>query len=364
MGKKIYIAENPYVMYKIIIKAFLNKTEQRDLIIADNIEALLPLFDTIKKFGLFDQLFFYHYDKNDKYHTMKVERGNNLFSSLWFFLKRYVRATIHQKELAKDEQLNNIDFSAYDEIYCSDFDVSRINGYLAVKKIDYILMEHAKYVFNNENIGLVYNTVTYIASFLERLHIITGIRIATKYCKYVEVHENKDLGRCLGLKQIKIWNVDEAISRLSDEDRNTIYKIYSTAYQLQIDSAKKYNLLLTNPLYKDGFVDSLEAQKAFYHKIYDSYLKDYPLMIKPHPRDDCDYSEVFSEAVIVDNGISSEILNFSSELKLHKALTFYSTSINAFKDKADKTQYLSISDVEARQNEFLLKFNNEWRKVK
>lgn len=362
MGRLLYVAENPYVMYKIIIKVFLNHKEKSDIIIADNIESLLPLAKVIEEMELFHNVFLYRYDKNDKYHTMHVERGKNIVTAFLFFLKRYGGATLQQKQLKNDEQLRSIDFSVYDEIYTSDFDVSRINGYLAVNKIPYTLMEHAKYVFDEKNIGIVYNMATYVAGFLERLHLVTGIRIASKYCEAVEVHDGKNLGKCLKLKQIKVWDVDKAISQLNAKERDAIYQVYSKAYGLDLDSTKKYNLLLTNPLALDEVVDGMEAQMEFYRRVRNVYLEEeYPLIVKPHPRDKCDYGKVFPDAVIVNKDISSEIMKFNSGLKLHKAFTFYSTSVEAFKEKADKVEYISPSEPEARQSDFLMKFNEEWR---
>lgn len=363
MHKNLYVSENPYIMYKIIIKAFINKDEKRDLIIADNIDSMLPLADVLKEFKLFERIYIYRYNRLDKYHSMTVERGKNVFTSFLMFMKRYWSATFHQKDLKEDEQLKKVDFYVYNEIYTSDFDVSRINGYLAVNKIYYTLMEHAKYVFDKQNIGLVYNLCTYIAYFLERIHLLTGIRIASQYCRFVEVHEKKNLGKCMKLKKLKVWNIDQEIAKLSVEEKDSIYKIYAKAYQLDLDYSKKYNLLLTNPLALDGVVESIEAQKECYNKIYQEYLDDaYPLIIKPHPRDTCLYDEVFPNAIIVNKDISSEIMNFSSKLKIQKALTFYSTSVEAFKNQAKNIEFISASEPEARQSEFLIKFNKEWRK--
>ena len=241
MHKNLYVSENPYIMYKIIIKAFINKDEKRDLIIADNIDSMLPLADVLKEFKLFERIYIYRYNRLDKYHSMTVERGKNVFTSFLMFMKRYWSATFHQKDLKEDEQLKKVDFYVYNEIYTSDFDVSRINGYLAVNKIYYTLMEHAKYVFDKQNIGLVYNLCTYIAYFLERIHLLTGIRIASQYCRFVEVHEKKNLGKCMKLKKLKVWNIDQEIAKLSVEEKDSIYKIYAKAYQLDLDYSKKYN---------------------------------------------------------------------------------------------------------------------------
>ena len=113
-------------MYKIIIKAFINKDEKRDLIIADNIDSMLPLADVLKEFKLFERIYIYRYNRLDKYHSMTVERGKNVFTSFLMFMKRYWSATFHQKDLKEDEQLKKVDFYVYNEIYTSDFDVSRI----------------------------------------------------------------------------------------------------------------------------------------------------------------------------------------------------------------------------------------------
>ena len=347
-------------MYKIFIKAFADKESQKDLIISDNVESMIPLINPIKKSGIFHKVFTYHYDSEDHIHSMQVKRGNNLFTTTIFFLKRYIQASIHQQDLAEDPQLRQINFMQYDEIFTSDFDVSRINGYLAVHQIPYTLMEHAKYVFNNQNIGLLYNCLTYISTFLDRLGFITGIRIATKFCEYVEVHENKNLGKCLRLKRIKEWNIDAYLKRLTKEDKHQIFCIYAEAYRIKLNMNNLYNLFLTNPLSKDYLVRTEKEQIEFYKKIVSQYLKsDIPLLIKPHPRDDADYKKYFEDTIIIPKEISSEVLILETDLHIKKAITFYSTSVEIFSEIAQEVQCIEKSEIDARSSSILKKFLQE-----
>lgn len=349
--KNLYVCEYPYVMYKILIKVMLSQDNKNDLIISDRILGMTEMCAALENSHLFESVKIYHYDPEDPYHNMKIKRSKNPFINLFYFYKRYIGATTHQKLLDNDDFLNNIDFSQYDNIYTTDFDVSRINGYLARKKYKYILMEHAKYVLNKDNIGLIYNFTTLIALLLDKVNLITGIRIASKYCEKIEVHDSTNLGWCLRFKNIIEWNVEENCNRLSPEDKNRLFCIYAQAYDFSYNDKVEYNLLLTNPLYKDNLVDSLEKQKDFFVRVVELYLNDGRiLMIKPHPRDNLDYKSIFDNAIIVPPGISSEILVFGSDLKLNCALTYYSTSIGIFDGIAEKVIQIERNEQDARKN--------------
>ena len=54
------------------------------------------------------------------------------------------------------------------------------------------------------------------------------------------------------------------------------------------------------------------------------------LVIKPHPRDEVDYSRKFPNAIIVNKVVTSEVLSFCASLKIDKVVTIYSTSISSF----------------------------------
>lgn len=347
--KRIYVCENPYVLYKILIKA-VNSCDDNDIIISDNMPQMQAVVPVLEKTDLFSKVMTFHYDPNDPYNTMKVQRSANAVLQLYYFVKRYFKATFHQKALRDIAELKSVNFQNYDSVYVSDFDVSIINGFLACNHIEYTMMEHGKYVFRKDNIGLVYNSLSWISYLLEKMHLVVGIRIATRFCKYVEVHENKDLGRCLKMKRIVEWNVDKAIKELSTEQKECIFSIYARAYDLTVDYKECYSLLLTNPLYLDGFVDSEEKQAIFYKEIVEKYMEGSThLLIKPHPRDRMDYRKHFPAAIIVNSSISSEILLFSRYLRLDCVLTFYSTSIHAFAGRAKKVICLANTEQEARK---------------
>lgn len=352
--KRIFVCENPYVLYKVLVKNITNKEDENDILISDNFPDLMRIHQALKETKIFKEVMSFHYEPNTKYNSMVVKRSDNAFVQLWLFLQRYWGNTFHQKKLKAVKELQRIDFSQYDQIFVSDFDVSIVNGYLAENKFEYTLMEHAKYVFRRDNVGLVYNTVTYMAHMLEKVGLITGIRIATKYCRCVEVSKNKDLGRCLGLKEIVEWDVDEQIKKISAQEKNQIFMIYANAYDIYIEKERQANLLLTNPLFLDGLVNSWEEQRKVYQWIIENnFEKESVIYIKPHPRDMMDYAHEFKNVEVIDKGVSAEVLQLSSELRFRKVLTFYSTSVNSFKGVAEEVVSLERTEEDARKSKIL-----------
>lgn len=153
-------------------------------------------------------------------------------------------------------------------------------------------------------------------------------------------------------KRITGWNVDKHVEALDMQQKDRIYQLYAESYGLKIDVNQTYDLLLTNPLYNDGFLISEERQINIYKDIIRDYFT-HPVLIKPHPRDNVDYQRYFPECIVIDKGISSELLSFNQNLRLGTAFTVYSTSCSAFQEKAERIIVLEDYRMPADQMESL-----------
>lgn len=333
MRRELYVCEYPYILYKVLIHAIQNPDIERDLIITDASQRLSPLCNEIRKSGLFRKVWFFDSTPYaDYYQLLYCQYPNETLKKYLFVLKNYIKMSLYQKKFKNMFFLFDIDFRTYDKIYCSDHQYV-INGYLAQNRIPFSLIEHARNVY--QYVKGPYNLFYYVLEKLEWTRVFGALRCTSKYCTEIVVNENKSMPSCTRRKKITEWNVENAIERLSSEQKECIFQLYANAYDLSIDYSQDYNLLLTNPLLNDGFVPSEENQVHFYKDLIAKHFSaEYPMLIKPHPRDTLNYRKYFSSAQVVSPEIASEILRFSSRLKIEKVLTLYSTSAESFRQEA------------------------------
>ncbi len=358
--KILYVCEYPYVLYKVLIKAALNKEDIMDIIITNRIEEMLNIVENIKKSRLFRNVYIFDLKSLKlKYDMQLYKRQKNVIKQRIYELKicKYFYHISNKKKL-KNLKIE-INFNQYDEIYCTDGGFA-IENYLTVNKIPHIMMEHAKDVHVRKNYSFLAGLFHYIEVMLDQYNITTGIGIASKYCTTLEI--NSDQGReqmpFVKKRKLLVWNVKEHIDQLPEEKREMILKIYMESYIKEFDYEQQYNLLLTNPLYIDGDVACEEEQIKVYQKIIKKYHLDdkCKLLIKPHPRDCTDYTKKI-DGILIDGMISAEILCISRKLKLNRVVALYSSSADAFINQANEV--IRIADNEEKGIIFCRKMLNK-----
>ncbi len=331
--KKIFICEYPYVLYKVLMKASLNKEDIYDIVITNRLEKMVDIIEKIKESKLFRNVYYFDIKKlNLKYYMSLHKRNKNVIKERMYQLKiwKYFY-DISCKQKLKDIKIE-IDFSQYDEIYCTD-GAFVIENYLTVNKIPHFMIEHAKDVYIKANYSALSSLFHYGEIILDKYHITTGIEIASQYCLGMEVNSDRGKDQLPFLKERKLlfWNVEEHLRQLSEKQRETILDIYMKSYVGNFDYDKVYNILLTNPLYIEGDLESEEDQIKVYQEIIKRNHLNHgcKLLIKSHPRDKTDYHGKL-EGILIDSMISSEILCISKKLKLNKVVTLYSSSAETF----------------------------------
>ena len=55
----LYICEYPYVLYKVLIKAALNKDDIYDIVITNRIEKMVQILEKIRESKLFRNVYFF-----------------------------------------------------------------------------------------------------------------------------------------------------------------------------------------------------------------------------------------------------------------------------------------------------------------
>ena len=350
--KKLYICEYPSVLYKTLIERMCDEENSYSLILSDARADLEPMVPVLRQSGLFERVeFFSSAPYKNYYDILTSYLPQSLVARYLKLLKNQLKMALYQKRFKEINFPFEIDFREYDKIICIDHPYV-INGYLNMNHIEYAIVEHGKSLYKRSTYPKAAAAYLYAFGILDKLHILPGIRTASRFCKEVIVDDATDISYCLHDKKITGWSVDEHINALDSEQKNRIFQLYAEAYGVKIDIGQTYDLLLTNPLFRDGFLPSEEKQIKLYKDLIRERLIS-PVLIKPHPRDTVDYKKYFSDCIVIDKSISSEILNFSQDLRLSTVLTVFSSSGPSFREKAEKVVMLEEFQMAAHQIETL-----------
>lgn len=346
--KELIVCEYPYILYKALIKEILSPTGGRDLMISDAVADMSTMIDPIRRLGLFEHVYFFDSSPYRNYYNLLYFKfPPNKFVKLLSILLNHWRITLQQHRFRQLSLPDGVDCRQYNSITCSDQPFV-LNAYLNNNKIGFRVMEHAKNAYQKKNFSVFQSMYVSFTAVLERLHIAKGIWCAAKYCKVLEVHENKELRGCTKHTQIQEWNIDKALGSLTEAQKDQLYQIYAEANGTVLDLAAKYDLLLTTPLAGDSFVPSEAMQIRFYRDIIKAHFAESRhILIKPHPRDTLDYVQYFPDCTVIAKGISAEIFNFCKDLRLRKVLTLCSSSAYSFQSKAEQIIILEPDILEA-----------------
>lgn len=333
--RKLYICECPYVLYKTLIERMGDEENSYSLILSDVVTDMKPMVPVLRQSGLFERVEFFPSEPyRDYYDLYYFHIPASTVKRALVLLKNYLLMVSRQKEFKEIAFPFDLDFTQYDKIICTDLPYI-INGYLSMNHMEYAITEHARYVYRKSFWTMQYSAFYAALDLLDNMHILTGMRTSSRFCKEIIVNDAMELTRVIRRKKVTCWNVGEHIEALDAQQKDQIFQLYAEAYGLKIDKDVTYDLLLTNPLYYASCLPSEEIQIQFYKDIIRDRFS-HPVLIKPHPRDTVDYRKFFPECTVIDQEIASEVLNFSQNLRLGTVLTVYSTSGGAFQEKAEE----------------------------
>ena len=123
--------------------------------------------------------------------------------------------------------------------------------------------------------------------------------------------------------KVKELNISDLFNDLNYEQKKQIYLVFKIPEKIEQDGI----LILTQPLSEDGFMSECKKIEIYRNMV----LKESGMVfIKPHPRDNTDYSKILLNNVrVLSKSFPIEILNFMN-VKFSKALTVCSGSIYNF----------------------------------
>lgn len=203
-------------------------------------------------------------------------------------------------------------------------DLSAIGCLLNLSKIKYNLIEDGLNLFQHE---LHFENSR--CSFHKIWDSILGVSWKSfgqsKLTKTIEVNDGQNL--CIKHPNILVVNRAQLFRSLTQDDINMIAQIFG--YQpTGCEISEESTLLLTQPLAEDNLL-SHSKKIALYQYLVKKYNVG-KLYIKVHPREREDYTKIFPNAVILgNNGVPFELLQLKEDFHFKRAITAFSTAIDA-----------------------------------
>lgn len=356
MKDRIYVCHTYYHVYVTFLKELSLPGEQRGratLVLSRMSNDFERMKERAEATGLFEQVIEFD-EKRDDYFPELLKYKQDTGSFLGN-LKNRIRFTRRYAEL--EAPFVPVDFREYGDIYVY-CDSDPIGYYLNQNKIRYHALEDGLNTIAYADDARYGNRghfklKAFLSMYLNLIFVNNGYG---KYCLDMEVNDIS-LIRYPCPRYIQ-QSRQELTDRLTPEDRDMILRAFIRDKQelerqiAESGRVKDKILILTDPLC------TLDVRERIFRDIIEKYEKEGAVFLKPHPRDELDYRNLFPEYPQFDAAVPMEILNFFPGLRFKKAVTVL-TEIKAIRF-ADEVVRLGPDFLDAyedprvhRQNEYI-----------
>ena len=314
MSEDLYICTTYYHVYVLLLKRLTGYQKKCDVVICDDIPTGEILSFNLQNSGLFDKVWYI------RQLLLPEVGGKGRLDKIFFQHKRRYRLISH---------LLPFDINAYRDVYIFHDDTA-LGRFLNDAHKYYHLIEDSYNFFQRikntpQSVHIRKKNCKYVlAKILNLGYFPMG---ESKYVIDIEVNENSALQ--IDNKKIVELTRDGMRKRLSSDNKRLMRWIFGNPAIPNLDHCA---LLLTEPLFKDG-VCNLERQCSIYrYVVHDLQDKGYLIVLKPHPRDDIDYS--WLSVHVIERTYPIEILvdNLESELDCVAAVS--SSAVYSMQAKA------------------------------
>lgn len=318
MSSRIYICHTYYHVYVTFLKELNLPKEcrgQATLVLSSLSIDFENLKERVESTGLFAAV--YEFDeKRDTFfpHLAQYRQARgNILANLWqriIFTRKFAKAL---------EPYIPVDLKKYDEVYVY-CDSDPIGYYLNMNHIRYHALEDGLNCLKNYDAARYDNRGHFgLKAFMsEKLNLIFIQNGYGKYCIDMEVND-KSVIKYPYHKYVEVPR-QCLVDKLTQEDKDIILKAFirdMDALKAQIADSDGVNdkiLILTDPLC------TLDIRERIFRDIIETYEKEGTVFLKPHPRDELNYRELFKEYPQFDATVPMEMLNFFPGLRFKKVV--------------------------------------------
>jgi hypothetical protein len=335
--KNIFVCYTPFhILISLLISFILNRdnNESCDIVIGqDHFNDACDIIKMIK-----NNIYWINnvYGINDKKVARKINKLNSLIRKtikLLYFKSFYED---NEPEVGRIKINNNCRiFLFHDSPLLSLY-------FLKSSGNDYFLVEDGKGNYINKKDFFKKNNYRKIFGFYNSMGRHPKI-------KKILVQHPRDLPKDIQKKGLKL-DLDYMINNISREKEKRMvcnvfpgYEEFSSTF-IKYNNSKKKILLLTQPLSEDGLVDENEKVK-YYGEIVKKYINEYIIFLKPHPRENTEYSKYFDRMVIIlPKLFPVELFRFNKNIIFDIGISYSSSAIDNLSCIRDKITLNKNSD--------------------
>ncbi len=315
---RIYVCHTYYHVYITFLKELKLPKERQGqavLMLSRMSNDFEDLKSRVEATGLFREVVEFDEKREDYFPELaKWRKGTGGFLGNLYYR---IRFTKRYAEL--EAPFVPVDFREYEDIYVY-CDSDPIGYYLNQNKIYYHAVEDGLNCLKNFDAARYDNRGHFkLKAFLSRkLNLIFVQNGYGKYCLDMEVNDISAI-RYSCTQYIEAPR-KELVDRLTDEDKELILKAFirdMEGLKKQLaDGAEEKNkiLILTDPLC------TMDIRERIFRDIIKMYEPEGKIFLKPHPRDDLNYQELFREYPQFDAKIPMEMLQFFPGVRFRKVV--------------------------------------------
>lgn len=305
MKKNLFFCITYYHLLIAIIKS-IQMEEPNDLLIATDMKNVDAITEKLKQYEIFKTIILIDIKSID------CDKRLTDFHIL------------QTKNKVKKFMKNVIEVKAYKGIYLfNDWNV--VGEYLQACKIKYHLLEdgedcytHIDYFVNDINCEKISGKIRNL------FHI--GCNPFGKSDCVIDIEVNSVKNVKIKNKKLIENNKKKVFMSLEKKTTNMLLDIFDLKSLKKIPSNSI--LIVTQPLFQDGILNSEAEQMALYKQIIETYTSGETIVIKPHPRENLSYQKYFKDAIVLSGSFPIELANYIGTVSFKKGITISSTAIN------------------------------------
>lgn len=320
-GTRIYVCHTLYHVYVALLKELGQTGGQADIALSTVYMDLSEVGEKLKEAKVFRNVFSMeeHYAEDfPEIIKYRKNHGNILIHTL--------NRLIYTKKLGKKQQeFIRIDFKTYQDIYVF-CDSDPIGYYLNYKHIYYHAVEDGYNCLKVFDAAHVDNAGHFaLKAKLAAMNLIFIQNGYSKYCLDMEVNDVSVFDYTFDkYKEVPRAALERALS--SDARRKMLDIFLPDAAKISdaLQGAGDAVLFLT-----EGYPgDRPDVRAQIAKDIIQTYCQGKRVVIKPHPRDDVDYTKLFPECIVIRGKFPIEVLNFIDGIHFELALSIITSALD------------------------------------
>ncbi|MBP3352771.1 MAG: lipooligosaccharide sialyltransferase [Lachnospiraceae bacterium] len=325
---RAYVCHTYYHVYVSYLKELNLPKEQRgqaDLILSTMTTTFKNIRERIEESAIFRKVIMFD-EKRDVFFPQLAPYMNIKGNQLKVMLGRMKYTKLYGK---LEEAYIPVDFKQYGDIYVF-CDSDPIGYYLNYKKIYYHAVEDGLNTLKHCDAARVRNKKFFkLKTFLSSCNLIFIQNGYGKYCLDMEVNDIS----CLKYPHKKYVEVPrkKLVEHLSKEEKQMLLDVFieNSDEMRHLVKHTSMVLILTEPLC------DMETRKIIFEDIITEYEKNGTIVIKPHPNDLLNYSELFDDTFVIDRKVPMEMMDFIDGLMFEKVVAVFTelTGIGFAKEK-------------------------------